>query len=106
MPAFRAATTEQAAPAEEEVVTVPVAAPGTAIAVDEEPEARRPAEVGRRSWWGAAFAAPSTARSTRRSRRRTPASAGQPPGTLTLTLPVVRPEVAVPVVELFLRQDT
>ncbi|TMV00363.1 hypothetical protein FGK60_14180 [Streptomyces sp. DASNCL29] len=31
---------------------------------------------------------------------------GQPPGTLTLTLPVVRPDVAVPVVELFLRQDT
>lgn len=27
---------------------------------------------------------------------------GQPPGTLTLTLPTVRPEVAVPVVELFL----
>lgn len=53
-----AVTTERAAPAEEEVVTVPVAAPGTAIAVDEEPEARRPAEVGRRSWWGAAFAAP------------------------------------------------
>ncbi|MBL1113052.1 alpha-L-fucosidase [Streptomyces sp. 110] len=31
---------------------------------------------------------------------------GQPPGTLTLTLPVVRPDVAVPVVELFLRQNT
>ncbi|WP_063727242.1 alpha-L-fucosidase [Streptomyces sp. RTd22] len=28
---------------------------------------------------------------------------GQPPGTLTLSLPVVRPGVAVPVVELFLR---
>ncbi|PSL37516.1 alpha-L-fucosidase [Labedella gwakjiensis] len=28
---------------------------------------------------------------------------GQAPGTLTLTLPVVRPDVAVPVVELFLR---
>ncbi|ROS77320.1 alpha-L-fucosidase [Curtobacterium sp. PhB130] len=28
---------------------------------------------------------------------------GQPAGTLTLTLPVVRPDVAVPVVELFLR---
>ena len=27
---------------------------------------------------------------------------GQPPGTLTLTLPIRRPEVAVPVVELFL----
>ncbi len=28
---------------------------------------------------------------------------GQPAGTLTLTLPIVRPDVAVPVVELFLR---
>lgn len=28
---------------------------------------------------------------------------GQPPGTLTLTLPVLKPNVAVPVVELFLR---
>jgi alpha-L-fucosidase len=28
---------------------------------------------------------------------------GQPEGTLTLTLPVRRPEVAVPVIELFLR---
>ena len=28
---------------------------------------------------------------------------GQAPGTLTLTLPVVRPDVAVPVVELFLQ---
>ncbi|RBM12138.1 alpha-L-fucosidase [Streptomyces sp. PT12] len=30
---------------------------------------------------------------------------GQPPGTLTLTLPVVRPDVAVPVVEIFLTDD-
>lgn len=30
---------------------------------------------------------------------------GQPPGTLTLTLPAVRPDVAVPVVELFLKED-
>jgi alpha-L-fucosidase len=29
---------------------------------------------------------------------------GQPPGTLTLSLPVVRPDVAVPVVELFLEE--
>jgi alpha-L-fucosidase len=29
---------------------------------------------------------------------------GQPPGTLTLTLPIRRPEVAVPVVELFLSE--
>jgi alpha-L-fucosidase len=30
---------------------------------------------------------------------------GQPAGTLTLQLPVVRPDVAIPVVELFLRED-
>ncbi|WP_216852975.1 alpha-L-fucosidase [Phytoactinopolyspora halotolerans] len=30
---------------------------------------------------------------------------GQPPGTLTLSLPTVRPDVAVPVVELFLATD-
>ncbi|MEO3755580.1 hypothetical protein [Streptomyces sp. B6B3] len=30
---------------------------------------------------------------------------GQPAGTLTLTLPVVWPDVAVPVVELFLTED-
>ncbi|MFS0731276.1 alpha-L-fucosidase [Curtobacterium sp. 1P10AnD] len=30
---------------------------------------------------------------------------GQPAGTLTLTLPIVRPDVAVPVVELFLQED-
>jgi len=29
----------------------------------------------------------------------------QPPGTLTLRLPVRRPDVAIPVVELFLRRD-
>jgi alpha-L-fucosidase len=29
---------------------------------------------------------------------------GQPEGTLTLTLPVRRPDVAVPVIELFLRR--
>jgi alpha-L-fucosidase len=29
---------------------------------------------------------------------------GQPPGTLTLQLPVARPDVAVPVIELFLVQ--
>src|SRR5699024_12005720 len=29
----------------------------------------------------------------------------QPPGTLTIELPVVRPDVAVPVIELFLRQS-
>jgi alpha-L-fucosidase len=31
---------------------------------------------------------------------------GQPAGTLTLSLPVVRPDVAVPVVELFLKEDS
>ncbi|MGI8458555.1 MAG: alpha-L-fucosidase [Propionibacteriaceae bacterium] len=30
---------------------------------------------------------------------------GQPPGTLTLTLPVIRPDVAVPVVEIFLTRE-
>lgn len=30
---------------------------------------------------------------------------GQPAGTLTLVLPIVRPDVAVPVVELFLKED-
>ncbi|MFE3828441.1 alpha-L-fucosidase [Streptomyces sp. NPDC059092] len=30
---------------------------------------------------------------------------GQPAGTLTLTLPIIRPDVAVPVVELFLKED-
>jgi alpha-L-fucosidase len=36
-------------------------------------------------------------------RALTPGLGGQPAGTLTLTLPIVRPDVAVPVVELFLR---
>jgi alpha-L-fucosidase len=30
---------------------------------------------------------------------------GQPPLTLTLTLPVRRPDVAVPVIEMFLRES-
>lgn len=32
------------------------------------------------------------------------AARDRPPGTLTLQLPVARPDVAVPVIELFLRQ--